>query len=192
MTKPAKKKGNFKVSREEWLDLARKILIKSGIDAVKIERLANKLGVTRGGFYWFFKGRQELFDALLEDWKTTNTQPFFEAVANAGPDPMDQFNSVTRLYLREKDFSPAYDGAIRDWARTSPEARKAVEQIDEKRISLLTSIFEAMGYPRKEAFIRARVTYFHQIGYYAMGIKENKDTRERYLPLYTQILTGKT
>ncbi len=191
-TRPSPKKGNFKVSREEWLALARKTLISEGVNGVKVERLAAKLGVTRGGFYWFFKNRQELLDALLEDWKTANTKPFFDAVANAGPDGRDQFDAITNLYVSEEDFSPAYDAAVRDWARTSLKARHAVEAADDARIALLTDIFKTMGYDAEEAFIRARVTYFHQVGYYALGIKESKETREHYLPLYSKILSGKS
>lgn len=192
MTKPTRKKGNFKVSREEWLDLARKTLIRSGIDAVKVERLATKLGVTRGGFYWFFKSRQELLDALLEDWKAANTRPFFDAVEKAGQDGKDQLDAIVAMYLHEKEFNPAYDSAIRDWARTSQKARRAVKEADESRIGLLIDIFKRMGYEPEEAFIRARVTYFHQVGYYAMGVKEDKQVRERYTPLYTKILAGKS
>jgi len=191
LTKPTRKKGNFKVSREEWLDLARKTLIRSGIDAVKVERLATKLGVTRGGFYWFFKSRQELLDALLEDWKAANTRPFFDAVEKAGPDGKEQLDAIVAMYLHEKEFNPAYDSAIRDWARTSQKARRAVEEADESRIGLLTDVFKRMGYEPEEAFIRARVTYFHQVGYYAMGVKEDRKIREHYLPLYTKILAGR-
>lgn len=190
MTQPSPKKGNFKVSRQEWLDAARATLIKEGIAAVRVERLAKKLGVTRGGFYWFFKSRQELLDSLLEDWSVANTQPFINAVEAAGPNPKAQFNAITDLYLEEEAFSPAYDAALRDWARTSKRVLRAVEEADETRIALLTRVLKAMGYEAEEAFIRARVTYFHQVGYYAMGIREDRETREHYLPIYQRILMG--
>jgi len=52
-------------------------------------------------------------------------------------------------------------------------------------------VFEDMGYPEDEAFVRARVTYFHQVGYYALGVEEPRQQRLRLLPLYTRILTGR-
>ncbi|MEX1147996.1 MAG: TetR/AcrR family transcriptional regulator [Sphingomonadales bacterium] len=190
MAEAEPKKGNFKVSREEWIAAARDALIREGVNAVKIERLAFKLGVTRGGFYWFFKGRQQLLDALLADWQTTNTQAFIDAIRDAGPDGQVQFRAMIDIYLNEDAFSPAYDAAVRDWARTSQTARRAVEATDDQRINLMAGVFRVMGYDTDEAFIRARVTYFHQVGYYAMGIKEDRETRERYRPLYTKILAG--
>ncbi len=189
MTK-SEKRGNFKVSRDEWLTEARKTLIREGIAGVKVERLAKKLGVTRGGFYWFFKSRSDLLDALLEDWEQTNTAPLFNTVENAGPDGHDQFEQLVRAWIAEKSFSPAYDAAMRDWARTSAKARTCVARVDNKRIGLLSDIFQRMGYNDEEAFIRARITYFHQVGYYSIGIHESQDIREAYLPLYNKVLTG--
>lgn len=184
------KKGNYKVSREEWIGAARKALIKMGIAGVKIERLAQKLGVTRGGFYWFFANRNDLFDALLADWENTNTKPFFDAVEKAGPNGLDQLKALAELWIAEKAFSPAYDGAIRDWARTSARARQVTERVDDRRLKLLTSVFQTIGYKGEEAFIRARVTYFHQLGYYSLGLHETDEQRHHYLPLYLKILVG--
>jgi AcrR family transcriptional regulator len=188
---PVQKKGNFKVSREEWIAAARKTLIREGISGVKVERLADKLGVSRGGFYWFFKNRNELMDALLEDWEKTNTLPFFAAVERAGPDGLEQIRAIAELWIAEKEFSPAYDSAIRDWARISSRARAVVEKVDDKRIGLLTTVCQRLGFEEKEAFIRARVIYFHQIGYYSLGLRESDDLRHQYLPLYIKILAGR-
>ena len=186
----SEKKGNFKVSREEWVRAARSLLIKQGIAQVKIERLAQLLGVTRGGFYWFFKNRDDLWDALLEDWRKTNTEPFFDAVAKAGPDGLAQTWAVAQLWIAEKDFNPAYDAAVRDWARVSQKARKAVEQVDQQRIELLKKSYDSMGFEEEEALIRARITYFHQVGYYSLGMREPKSQRQHYLPMYMKILSG--
>ena len=38
--------------------------------------------------------------------------------------------------------------------------------------------------------MRARVFYYHQIGYYALGIKQTTAERKRMLPLYLRILVG--
>ena len=56
------------LARKDWIIAARKALIKGGIGAVRVVPLAKALQMTRGGFYWHFKGRQDLLDALLVDW----------------------------------------------------------------------------------------------------------------------------
>ena len=42
-----------------------------------------------------------------------------------------------------------------------------------------------------EAFVRARTTYFHQVGYYTLGVRESREQRLMLLPLYIGILTGR-
>jgi hypothetical protein len=48
-----------------------------------------------------------------------------------------------------------------------------------------------MGHAEDEAFVRARIFYFHQVGYYAMDVRESREQRLRLLPLYTKALTGR-
>ena len=38
--------------------------------------------------------------------------------------------------------------------------------------------------------MRARITYFHQIGYYTLSFKEDPAERKRYQPLFGDVLLG--
>ena len=49
-----------------------------------------------------------------------------------------------------------------------------------------------MGYQDPEAFVRARTTYFHQVGYYILGVRESRDLRLKLMPIYIRILTGQS
>jgi hypothetical protein len=42
-----------------------------------------------------------------------------------------------------------------------------------------------------DAHIRARVTYYHQVGYYALGIRESHKRRLNLMPRYVRALTGR-
>ena len=66
------KKTRKSLSREDWLDAARRVFVESGIDDVKIDRLAKAMKVTRGSFYWHFKDLEDLQGALLQDWQERN------------------------------------------------------------------------------------------------------------------------
>lgn len=180
--------GNL--DRGRWLDAARTALIEGGIERVKVDVLAKTLGVTGGSFYWHFRDRPELLAALLEHWRSANTAPWFDAVAGAGDDPLAQFEAIVAMWIDEIDFSPAYDSAVRDWARNSPEAEAAVREVDARRIELLAGIFRGFGYAPRHAHVRARVTYFHQVGYYALRIIETRAQRRRLKPLYYESLLG--
>jgi AcrR family transcriptional regulator len=179
-----------KRDREDWLDAARRALVAGGIDRVKVEPLAGVLGVTTGSFYHHFKNRQALLDGLLEHWENNNSEPLFRLVEEAGPDPDRQLDALFDAWLDESVYDPDYDSAVRDWARTSTAAEAVVRQVDARRIDLLQRIFAAFGYDAERAFIRARVTYFHQVGYQAMKIIEPREQRQRLRPYYRDALLG--
>jgi AcrR family transcriptional regulator len=40
-----------------------------GLDAVRVESLAQAIGVTKGGFYWHFADRGALLDEVLDAWE---------------------------------------------------------------------------------------------------------------------------
>ena len=68
-------------SREVWLAAAKQALLETGLEAVKIQPLASRLYTSRTSFYWFFRDRTALLDALLKDWEAKNTGAFVEACA---------------------------------------------------------------------------------------------------------------
>lgn len=175
--------------REAWIAVAKGALIKLGHSQVKIEQLAAALNVTRGGFYWHFKNRADLLASLLADWEATNSSAIIAAVEAPGT-PEERLRNLAEVWIEEGSYSPAYNSAIRDWARVSSEAANVVARVDGRRIAALLGPFLDAGYAAAEALIRARITYYHQVGYYAMRVKEPKATRRGDLPLYISALLG--
>ena len=68
---------------------------------------------------------------------------------------------------------------------------EAVRRVDDRRIELLHGIFRRLGNGEPEALVRARITYFHQVGYYALRISESPETRRDLLPTYIDLLLGR-
>lgn len=169
--------------------MARETLIREGIDAVKVDRLAKAKNVTRGGFYWRFKSRQDLLDHLLDDWRERNTASFLAAIAGPGS-AEERYQALIQLWIEEKDFSPDYDMAVRNWASSSPAVEEAVRVVDGLRVDALRRLFVDAGYEGDEALVRARITYYHQIGYYTLGVRQTVERRRQLSPLYYRILTG--
>lgn len=178
------------LGRDAWLEAARRALIEEGTAGVEVNKLAKRLDVTRGGFYWFFESREQLLDALLDLWVQTSIVQF-ERIVNA-PDKsgVEKFRAFVDLWIDEKEYDPKWDGAVRDWARTSSKVLDAVHAVDDRRIGFIEQVFLALGYTGKEAHVRARVTYYHQVGYYALGVREARKKRLELLPYYTRILAG--
>jgi AcrR family transcriptional regulator len=178
------------LSRQDWIDAARTMLIARGVERVRVDALARTLNITRGSFYWHFPSRNAVLDALLEDWRVRNTAPFLAAAADERRSAGEKFRALVDIWLDESEYDPAYDSAIREWARTSARVANLVRRVDRQRIDLLAGICLDLGYDPQEAEIRARITYFHQVGYYVLGLKESDRTRRKLAPIYTRVLLG--
>ena len=191
---PLDERGLRTISRlrpEDWLHAARRRLVSGGIDAVKIGPLAEDLKVTRGSFYWHFRDRNHLLQTLLSQWRGESHEMFDRLVGGDAASGMEEFVRLVHLWIDESEFDPSLESAMRDWARTSEEVAAVVKAVDEERIAYIKRIFLDFGYEEDEAFIRARITYFHQVGYYTIGFNESLDARMALLPMYVYVLTGK-
>lgn len=184
------RKGNIKIPLEGWVNCAKVVLIEEGIGAVKVDRLAKRLGVTRGGFYYHFDHHHRLLEALLENWRTNNHFTPDRVDTSSTAAALEALERISDDLIHERGFDPQFDMAIREWARISQAVADVVHRVDEKRIEILRQIFAGLGCKPKEAAIRARVYYWHQIGYYAIGVSEDVGLREGNLQTYLEVLAG--
>lgn len=182
--------GNIKVTRQNWLDLALDVLISDGVEQVKVLSLSRKLGVSRSSFYWYFKSRKELLDELLAIWSRTNTAAIIERAKRPSRSITQAVLNVFECFVDTDLFSPQLDFAIREWSRRSGAVRRVVDLSDEARVKAVCEMFERHGYPADEAFVRARVLYYMQIGYYALELHEPLEQRLSYLHGYLLSFTG--
>jgi AcrR family transcriptional regulator len=178
------------LQRLDWLQSALEVFVSEGIDAVRITRLADDLGVTRGSFYWHFENREDLIDALVSYWKDKNTAALTRSVNNAA----SLAEGIFRFFetcIDAADFDSRLDLAIREWSRRSSRIRELVDREDAARLEALQNFFAGFDYPMPEALIRARVLYYSQIGFYALEIEEPLSTRLSYTEAYFECFTGR-
>lgn len=192
--KRAQKNGaalaNGRLSRDAWIAAALDALVHGGVEKVKILPLAETLGVTRGSFYWHFKDRDELLQALLDLWTHKNTHGIVTQANHGRESIVDAILNVFELWVDATRFDPKLDFAVREWARRSDHVHSIVQTADAERVAALARMFQRAGYPSKEAFIRARILYYMQIGYFALDVNEPLKRRMSYLHEYLLGFTG--
>ena len=130
---------NFpRLSKEDWLKAARLALLHKGPDGVRVEPLAKELGVTKGSFYWHFKDRNDLLDALLKEWEE-ETDVFLENLGELDPKRALEkiLEVVKQRTLASERGESASDVAIFTWAQLDPEVAKRVNKSEEERMGLL-------------------------------------------------------
>jgi len=178
------------LQRFDWLLKALEIFVEEGIDSIRITRLANELGVTRGSFYWHFQNREDLIDSLVSFWKDKNTAAIADSVAQAS-NLADGIFRFFEICIDDSQFDPRLDLALREWARRSTEIRTLLDSEDATRIEALRQFYLRFDYPMPQALIRARVLYYSQIGFYALGTRESLETRLGYTEAYFEAFTGR-
>ena len=138
------------------------MLRERGVDHVKVEPLAERLGVTKGSFYWHFKNRQDLLRSLPEFWARTQTDPVLAHVEKTTGGPIDKMRAILEFLAREDP--DRYDNAMRAWAQFDPEVAAAVAKIDDRRMATARILFEEAGLSPTDAAFRARLWYFYDVG----------------------------
>lgn len=182
--------GNTKVTRDDWLNIALETLISDGVESVRILALAQRLEVSRSSFYWYFESRQDLLDQLLEHWRNKNTRYLVERAMRPSPTITRAVLNICECWLNEDLFNPSLDFAIRAWSRQSAEVHDIIHAADDERVEAMRQMFLRHGYGEDDAFVRARVLYFQQIGYYSLEIVEPMSNRLSLVRAYVRSFTG--
>lgn len=188
---PAEKAAHAKVGREDWLGLAERVLIEEGVAQIKILGLARRLEVSRSSFYWYFESRDDLLAQLLDRWEGRNTAAILERAGKPAPTIFAAILNIFECWVDPALFDPQLDFAVREWARRSETVRARLDRADEARVDALRDMFARHGYTPTDAFIRARVVYFMQIGYYALVESEPLEDRLSYTRAYLEAFTGR-
>ncbi|MBV7410370.1 TetR/AcrR family transcriptional regulator [Maritimibacter sp. DP1N21-5] len=190
MEETSEEATGWRGSREGWLEAARQALIDGGIGAVKIQPLAAGLSLSRTSFYWFFKDRAALLDALLDDWEATNTEVLVKATEAYADSICEAVLMLIAEFLDGGGFEARFDFAVRGWAHESPDAAARVARADERRLAAIRAMFERFGFEPQDADVRARTIYLVQIGYISMQVREDMETRLARVPGYVMTFTG--
>ena len=183
--------GNVKVTKEDWLNIARNVLVDEGVGEIKILTLAEKLGVSRSSFYWYFENRRDLLEALLQGWEARNTKTLVSKCGQQSRTISEAACNFFRCFVDTSQFDHGLDFAVREWARRDVAVRARIDLADQTRLQAVTGMFLRHGYDPYDAECRARILYYMQIGYHALDVRESIDVRLRRVEGYLKGFTGK-
>lgn len=138
---------------------ARRALLQGGPESVRVERLARDLKVTKGSFYWHFKDRQQILEALLREWEEETAELTAEALRHDDPRTglRNLLETVKRTVVMSERGEAPSDAAMFAWAAISPEVSRRVNQVERRRLAFFT---ELTGLPD-----RAEFGYYAYLGF---------------------------
>ncbi len=155
-----------RLGRSEWIQEALRVLGDEGVEAVRVEPLAKRLGVTKGSFYHHFGDRDELLVAVLDAWFQQATLLVIEIVNRHSRRPEERLRHLLELVIEVDPRIPTrhVEPSIRVWARWDRRARSMLEAMDAKRLEYITGRLLALGCVRSEAENRSFLIYSYIMG----------------------------
>ena len=152
------------LSARDWVEHANALLIDENIRGVQIATLCQRLGVTKGSFYWHFESRRHLLDAILEAWRKKNTLNVLRRIVSVRT-PLRSLRGLLSIPRRPASVNGArVEMSIRDWSRRDGKTHRSLQEIDVIRLSSFEQLFRRMGFTAKEARARAYVAYAVMMG----------------------------
>jgi len=172
-------------SKDRWIDEGMAVLREQGIDGVRVDRIAVRLGLTKGSFNHHFRGVGEYHRALLQRYERESVAMAERAVSQlADLSPQDALVALP-AYV---SFDARSEAAIRGWAFQDDEARAVLERVDELRLHTLIGLWRNVVADSTQARSAAMVPYLVMIGAtVALPTPTDAEMRELFALLATLV-----
>ncbi|MGW1893363.1 TetR/AcrR family transcriptional regulator [Streptomyces sp. NPDC002004] len=159
--------AHARTPRGRWIEEGLRVLAAGGPEAVRIESLAQSLGVSKGGFYGYFRNRDALLTEMLDTWEREVTEEVIEEVESGGGDARAKLDRLFTLVSSFDDgpvTGAAIDLAIRDWARRDKAVAHRLRHVDNRRMDYLRSLFGSFCPDEEDVEVRCMLTFSLRIG----------------------------
>jgi AcrR family transcriptional regulator len=168
--------------RTSWIDEGLRALAAGGPEAVRIEPLAQTLGVTKGGFYWHFDDRPALLEEMLDTWERMGVDDVIERVEAGGGDARAKLRRLSAI-AGSSGEALRIDLAVRDWSRRDRKVAKRLTRVDNRRMDYMRSLFGAFCPDENEVEVRCMVFYSLWIGSHFIAADHGARSRAEVLVL---------
>ena len=138
------------------------MLAESGPNALRVDRLCERLNVTKGSFYWHFADTSAYRSALSKAWGGLHDSNRRRFEQMPGVDPRERLKVMVQTFVTPQHWQ--LERAMRVWALTDDEVLASVQQSDGRVVRALRQAFVDCGFDRDEATFRAFVVFSAGVG----------------------------
>ncbi|HIX00639.1 MAG TPA: TetR/AcrR family transcriptional regulator, partial [Candidatus Nesterenkonia stercoripullorum] len=132
--------GITRTPRAKWIEAGLSALTTGGPRAVRIEALAQDLGVSKGGFYGFFPNRDALLQEMLDTWERESIDDVLDAVSDE-EDPRARAHRLGMLTFAEERLPLEF--AVRAWAQHDESVTTRLRRVDSRRMDALREVISS-------------------------------------------------
>ena len=172
--------AKVRTPRSSWVDAGLQALSTGGPEAIRVEVLAETLGVTKGGFYWHFAGRPAFLDEMLDAWEKTVVDDVIALVESRPEGPKDK---LQRLFGLAASVDLAVELAVREWARRDSEVARRLRRIDNRRMDYLRAQFAQFCRDDDDVEDRCLLAFSMFIGRHFVAAEHGDRSRAQVLHL---------
>mgnify|MGYP001544960694 CR=1 FL=1 len=182
------------LTASDWEMAALQLVAERGVQALAIEPLARRMGVTKGSFYWHFPGREALLEQALRLWESHDRRNLNKSLGEIH-DPSERLVTFFRRVGKEKFTHEVYSELLA--AAGHPQVVPVLERVAERRMKHIAAAFEELGMPQNDARYRARLTYSVYLGFLQLQRQHQTPARsseeiDAYLDHVIETLIPKT
>jgi AcrR family transcriptional regulator len=146
-------------SAADWEAAALAAIAGAGLRGVRIPDLARSLGVTKGSFYWHFRGIDVLVAAAMRRWEEMDRASLDELRAIA--DPRERLGALFRQSMEKQQAHALYVSLA---ASPVPVVADSIRRIADRRLRFLDAAYRDLGLSRRDARQRALLAYTAYVG----------------------------
>lgn len=166
--------------RSTWTEEGLRALAGGGPDAVRVEALAETLGVTKGGFYWHFDDRPALLEEMLDTWERVGVDEVIERVDGGAGDARAKLRHLVALASSGEELIRS-DLAIRDWARRDERVAERLRRVDNRRMDYMRSLFADFCEDEDEVESRCMIAFSLFIGVHFIAADHGPRSRREVM-----------
>ncbi|KUI24775.1 TetR family transcriptional regulator [Mycobacterium sp. IS-1742] len=155
--------GGGRLSVDDWIRQGYVIVAEEGLAALKVDRLCDRLGVTKGSFYWHFDDMPAYRAALVEQWGRMRDDDRRRWDAMAGLPPRERLSQMMSELVSAPHWTR--ERAMREWARSDRAVAASVRAADRALVAKLRQALLDDGFDAEDADLRANAIFAAGVGF---------------------------
>ncbi|MFG2888072.1 TetR/AcrR family transcriptional regulator [Streptomyces sp. NPDC048248] len=184
--------GAIRTPRDKWIEEGLRALAAGGPEAVRVEVLAQALGVSKGGFYGYFRNRAALLEEMLETWERGVAEDVIQRIERDGGDARERLGRLFDFVETSETpvASAGVELAIRDWARRDEGVVPFLRRADNRRMDYLRELYRAFCPDDGDVEARCLITFSLRIGDHLIAADNGPCSRTEVLAAVRNRLLG--
>jgi AcrR family transcriptional regulator len=123
------------------------------VSEISVGGLSRHLGISKSGFYWHFRNRDDLLDQLLKHWNHEVTEVITQNAELQALDAKVRLRRAVEIII-DNDLV-RFEIGIRQWAMNDKRAAQAVRSVNRRRLDFARQALGEIGFSGDDLDMRA-------------------------------------